>query len=58
MMDHRARYEEIDLVPCEVNDREKVTLVYVVNMFLLGRQDIHGVEKDMWYLVDNLSEFN
>ncbi|KAI3896966.1 hypothetical protein MKW92_049286, partial [Papaver armeniacum] len=27
-------------------------------MFLLGHQDIHGIEEDLWDLVDNLSEFN
>ncbi|KAI3915668.1 hypothetical protein MKX01_015493 [Papaver californicum] len=58
MMDLRAKYEGRELVPCEVNDKVKVALFYVVNIFLLWHQDIHGVEEDLWHLVDKLSEFN
>ncbi|KAI3930590.1 hypothetical protein MKX01_037036, partial [Papaver californicum] len=27
-------------------------------MFILGHQDIYGVEEDLWHLVENFSDFN
>ncbi|KAI3863701.1 hypothetical protein MKW98_031293, partial [Papaver atlanticum] len=58
MQVRKTRYKDVEPVLCLVEDRVKVALLYVVNMFLLGTQDIHGIVDDLWHLVDNLSEFN
>ncbi|KAI3904152.1 hypothetical protein MKW98_021738, partial [Papaver atlanticum] len=58
MQVRKAGYKDVEPVPCPVEDRVKVALLYVVNMFLLGTQYIHGIADDLWHLVENLSEFN
>ncbi|MCL7045084.1 hypothetical protein MKW94_019488 [Papaver nudicaule] len=54
----RKIYINKEPVPCEAADRVKVALIYVVHMFLLGKQDIHYIDADLWHLVENLSDFN
>ncbi|KAI3832299.1 hypothetical protein MKX03_036431, partial [Papaver bracteatum] len=46
MNDRQAGYKDVEPIPCPVEDRVKVALVYVVNMFFLGIQYIHGIADD------------
>ncbi|KAI3990172.1 hypothetical protein MKX01_029150, partial [Papaver californicum] len=49
---------DVGPVPCSAEDRVKVALLLIVHMFLLGNQNIHFIDEDLWRLVDNLSYFN
>ncbi|KAI3930023.1 hypothetical protein MKW92_032478 [Papaver armeniacum] len=49
---------EILKVPLESDDKVKLSLLYVVHRYVLGKGDDKVVEYDHWYLVDNLVDFN
>ncbi|KAI3880562.1 hypothetical protein MKX03_008826, partial [Papaver bracteatum] len=49
---------EIVKVPLESDDMVKLSLLYVVHRYVLGKVDDKVVESDHWYLVDNLVDFN
>ncbi|KAI3882453.1 hypothetical protein MKX03_025231, partial [Papaver bracteatum] len=49
---------EIVKVPLESDDKVKLSLLYVVHRYVLGKGDDKVVESDHWYLVDNLVDFN
>ncbi|RZC82847.1 hypothetical protein C5167_045631 [Papaver somniferum] len=45
-------------IPLESDDKVKLSLLYVVHRYVLGKGDDKVVEYDHWYLVDNLVDFN
>ncbi|RZC50009.1 hypothetical protein C5167_018440 [Papaver somniferum] len=45
-------------LPLESDDMVKLSLLYVVHRYVLGKTDDKVVEYDHWYLVDNLVDFN
>ncbi|KAI3928967.1 hypothetical protein MKW92_024599, partial [Papaver armeniacum] len=49
---------EIVKVPLESEDKVKLSLLYVVHGYVLGKGNDKVVECDHWYLVDNLVDFN
>ncbi|RZC49535.1 hypothetical protein C5167_017974 [Papaver somniferum] len=49
---------EIVKVPLESDDKVKLSLLYVVHRYVLGKGDEKVVEHDHWYLVHNLVDFN